>query len=70
MVFMNCPCGSGFPVRRVNGGVPWCTACQGTNRLHGKLPRREVDVPRDVITRQIKARRRIEAMEEMLDALC
>jgi hypothetical protein len=66
---MNCPCGSDLKVRRVNGGVPWCPACKRTPQTHGKRTRREVDVPRDVITRQLEARRRLEALEEMLDAL-
>lgn len=62
---MTCPCGSGLKARRVNGGVAWCPACKRTPQTHGRRTRAEIEVPRDVITRQAKARRAIEERRDM-----
>lgn len=64
---MKCSCGSGLARRTTPQGEHWCPMCALPRRMHGRMFRSsyDTDVNRETITRQMRARREIEARRDL-----
>lgn len=63
-----CACGSGLNRRTTPQGEDWCPMCALPHRAHGRMFRStyDVDMDRRAITRNMRARREIEARRDEL----
>jgi hypothetical protein len=64
---MKCTCGSGLNRRTTPQGEHWCAMCVLPRRAQGRMFRntRDIDMDRQAITRNMLARREIEARRDL-----